>query len=423
MARTRREGIVVLHRPGCTREWDDDAKLTAEAKCPCRPRLQAAVWLPTDKKRLRKNFSTLAEAKGWLVDARAAKRAGTMRAPATMTVAAASDELLKRMRRGAIRNRSGDKYKPSAVRNYEQGFRLRLVPALGPHRLSDVGRQDLQRLVGEWQAQGLDPSTIRNTINGARVLYRHADELTGGQTAGDPTIGLRLPAVRGRRDRIASPEEAQRLLDALPASDRAVWATAFFAGLQNGELRALRWEDVDLAGGVIHVQRGWDVYEAEIAPKSEAGNRRVPIIPRLRDLLLEHKIATDRATGLVFGRTETQPFSGSAVNDRAKRAWGWKLKPNPDPEARPKKLWVKAHDGALTPIGMHEARHTYASHMIAAGVSMSSIKVRMGHTSITTTVDLYGHLLPGSEAEDAGLLEAFLERADTASRIAQLDGA
>jgi integrase len=55
----------------------------------------------------------------------------------------------------------------------------------------------------------------------------------------NPTAGLQLPAVRGRRDRIASLNEADRLLAALPDDDRALWSTAFFAGLRRGELMAL----------------------------------------------------------------------------------------------------------------------------------------------------------------------------------------
>jgi integrase len=71
-----------------------------------------------------------------------------------------------------------------------------------------------------------------------------------GDVAVNPTTGLELPAVRGRRDRIVSPEQAAKLLEALPERDRAMWATALYGGLRRGELQALRWEDVDLAKGV-----------------------------------------------------------------------------------------------------------------------------------------------------------------------------
>ena len=59
--------------------------------------------------------------------------------------------------------------------------------------------------------------------------------------------------------------------------------------------------------------------------------------------------------------------------------------------------------------------------MIAAGVNAKALSTYMGHASITITLDRYGHLIPGNEDEAAGLLDAYLERADTAARLAQVE--
>ena len=110
-----------------------------------------------------------------------------------------------------------------------------------------------------------------------RVIFRRAIE--DGDLAVNRTGHLRLPAVRGRRERIGSREEAQVLLAALPERDRAVWATALYAGLRHSELMALRWENVDLAKGLIHVERAYDEKgRVHIEPKSRAGRRTIPII-------------------------------------------------------------------------------------------------------------------------------------------------
>jgi integrase len=69
------------------------------------------------------------------------------------------------------------------------------------------------------------------------------------------------------------------------AKDRALWATALYAGLRRGELAGLHAADVDLATGVIRVERGWDQIEGEVAPKSKQGRRKVPIPAVLRDHL------------------------------------------------------------------------------------------------------------------------------------------
>ena len=68
----------------------------------------------------------------------------------------------------------------------------------------------------------------------------------------------------------------------------------------------------------------------------------------------------------------------------------------------------------LTPIGLHEARHTFAPLMIAAGVNARALSTYMGHASVSITFDRYGHLMPGSVSEAAGMLDAYLARGGTA---------
>jgi integrase len=231
------------------------------------------------------------------------------------------------------------------------------------------------------------------------VIFRRAVE--DGDLAVNPCTHLRLPAVRGRRERIASPDEAQRLLAALPERDRPIWATALYAGMRRGELMALRWEDIDLAGGVIRVERAYDDKgRVEIEPKSRAGLRAIPIVGALRDALVEHKAREGRDSGLVFGSSAETPFQPSTVWRRAQTSW------------------LRA---GLEPIGLHEARHTFASVLIAAGVNAKAITTYMGHASVQTTYDLYGKLMPGSESEATALVDAYLNRTDTAARLAQLE--
>ena len=358
-------------------------------RCSCRPTYQASAWSARENKRLRRTFPTLAAARAWRQDAQVAIRARAQLPPSSITIAEAAEVWLEGARAGQIRNRSGDVYKPSAIRNYEQALRLRLLPEIGALPLDGVTRPLLQALIDRMLREGRSASTIRNTMLPLRTIFRRA--LVRGDVAHNPTAGLELPAVRSRRDRIASPAEAAALLAALPEADRGVWATAFYAGLRLGELRALRWEDVDFDGGVIRVRRSWDQYEGEIDPKSRAGVRDVPIPLALRAHLERTRVLAGRSDGLVFGRSATRPFEPSTLNNRAVAAWS---------------------DAKLTPIGLHEARHTYASMMIAAGVNAKALSTYMGHSSVTITFDRYGHLMPGNAEEAAALLDAFLARPD-----------
>jgi len=224
-----------------------------------------------------------------------------MGAPAHTSVSEAAEELVAGMKSGRVRTRSGDVYKPSAIRSYAGALRDHVIPHLGPTRLGDVQRRDVQRIADELLAQGRDPSTIRNALMPLRVIFRRAVE--DGDVTVNPCTHLRLPAVRGRRERIASPEEAEQLLAVLPERDRAIWATALYAGLRRGELMALRWEEVDLASGVIRVERAYDDKErVEVEPKSQAGRRTVPIVGALATCSWSTRRASDAIRASSSGR-------------------------------------------------------------------------------------------------------------------------
>jgi len=362
------------------------------------------------KKLMRKHFADMGIARSWRDDAANAIRAGKLRAPTRTTVANAARVLVGGMRDGSILDRSGKPYKPATTRGYDRVLRLRVLPALGDRRLGDLRRRDVQRFVDQLRAAGYSPSTIQNTLNPLQVICRRA--VRDDVIAVDPTDGLELPAVRGRRERIAGPAEAARLIAALPENERALWATAFYAGLRRGELRALRWIDVDLEGGVIHVRRGWDddPEVGEIDVKSEAGRRRVPLIGVLRELMTAHRDATGRGgDDLVFGRAAELPFIPTTTRRRALRAWKDANRQFEEKAARAgREVEVGERYEPLTP---HEARHCAASYLIAAGLNPKELSVYIGHSDVRTTFKRYGHLLPGGEKEAVAKLDAFLETA------------
>lgn len=153
----------------------------------------------------------------------------------------------------------------------------------------------------------------------------------------------------------------------------------------------MRWADVDIPGRVIHVRRGWDDDEGEQAGKSQAADRRVPILAVFSPLLAEHKLATGRdGEDLVFGREPREPFIPSTVRRRAIDAW---------------------KRAKLTSTSLHEARHTFASMMIASGANPKVIQAVMGHATIEMTFDIYGHLMPGGLEEAAAAADAYITAA------------
>ena len=390
-------GIAVRHQLRCRNRQG--------APCNCDPSYQVNVWSRRDGKRVWKTFPTLGAARAWQVDTKQALRKGTLRAPTAVTLREEAEAWLAGARSGVIRTRGGRPFKPSVLRSYERALKLRILPELGGAKLGSITHIDLQHFVDRLRTTRVDPkhpergtldaSTIRNTIVPLRSIFRHA--LRRGRIAVNPTAGLELPTIEGRRDRIASPAEADQLLDALAIwpstmNDVTLWATALYGGLRRGELQALQEGDIDLEQGVIHVRRSWDDKEGVIETKSRAGTRTVPIASILRSHLLGHHLRRGRPiAGLVFGRSATQPFSPSSLRLRALSAWR------------------NAPGGPLTPIGLHECRHTFASLMIAAGVNAKALSTYLGHSSIQITLDRYGHLMPGNEQEAARLLDRYLD--------------
>jgi integrase len=367
--------------------------------CNCEPSFEAWAWSVRDGKKLRKTFSgkgALSAAKGWRSDTVGAVRRGTMPPSTSTSLREAWDAWLAGAKEGTVRTRSGDRYKPSAIRSYTTSMKLRVLDDLGGAKLTALTRLDLQDLADRLLAEGLDQSTIRNALMPLRVVFRRAVER--GELAVNPATGIRLPAVRGRRERFAGPDEAAKLIEAAPMDDQAIWATAAYAGLRLGELRALEYGDVDLDAGLIRVRRSWDPKEGPVEPKSRAGSRSVPIVAALRGHLAAHLLRSRRRSGLIFGRSETRPFDDRALAIRATKAWT---------------------AAKLTPITLHELRHSCASIFIAAGVNAKALPSYLGHASVTITYDRYGHLMPGSEDEAVKLVDDYIERTTGAFSGAQ----
>ncbi len=334
---------------------------------------RAETWDNDRAKTISKTFPTAAAAKSWRAAMQTKIRMGTAGAVEAITLRAYAEDWLAKAQAGSR--------KPSVLRGYEASLANHVLPVLGTRKLADIRLDMVQELIDTLVAEGKAPSTVRNHISPLRVIFREAHRRKRVHV--NPMVGIELPSGEDARDRIATPAEAAGLLEALQR-DRTLWATAFYTGLRCGELMALDWSSVDLIGQRITVARSYDPKaRVFIAPKSRAGQRTVPF----PDLLLPFLTAENRTSGLVFGTDGLTPFGYTGVRKRALRAWA-----------------------NVEPITLHECRHTYASLMLAAGVDMTKVSKWMGHSSITITVDRYGHLVPGDERQDMARFQTYLTR-------------
>jgi integrase len=394
------EGIRKRHSKGCgAREG---------RRCTCNAGYEAWVFSKRDGKKIRKTFRRELEAKSWRAEALTAVKKGAFaRTPRdNRTLSEALAEFVAGMASGEVRPRGRERYKPNTIRSYERAIRLHLrdseLGSLGP---GEVRRSDVQAYADGLLAV-MSASSASNALNPLQAYYRRS--VYREERTTNPTEGIDLPSGDSKRPRrIVAPVEAAALLSALPPEDRALWATAFYAGLRRGELQALRCMDIDLGSDLIHVRKGWDQVEGEIEPKSEAAKRTIPLLTILRDCLQEQLHRT-RRTGKdrVFGRSAHRAFYASTVDGRAKRAWmahNTAERKVAETEEREPEL--------LTLLTMHECRHTFASLLIDTGANPKAIQQVMGHSKVQTTFDVYGHLLPGSYDDVRLRMDAYLAQA------------
>lgn len=387
-------GIVERHSRSC-------ASKTGGA-CNCVPSYMAWTWDRRTGKKVYKTFSgrgAKSAAKGWRSDAVGQVRRGTLKPPTRKTLRDAWADFTAAVERGEVLSRYRRPYAPSALRTYKSDFDRFIDSDLGALRIEDIRRGDVQRFVDRLNGLGLSGSRVRGIVTPLQALYRWADRRD--MVTIDPTVNLELPALAGRRERVVTPAEAAALIAALPEEDKAIWATAFYAGLRRGELRALRVssllgpEDFTTdAITAIRVEHGWDDVEGERETKSLAGVREVPVPTVLDDLLrphLEHAIRFDDwEERLVFGREDIYgddlPFTPTHIRKRAITAWA---------------------STGLQGCTLHEARHSYSTYLDAAGISETRADRYMGHSN-PTVANRYRHQLEGQLSEDARCLDEYL---------------
>ncbi len=186
-------GIELRHSRACASR--------AGAACDCSPTFRAVVTVPGTRQKLQRAFPTLTAARLWREDARVDLRRKSISAPAATTVWGAAEAWIVGARAGRIR-RSGETYKPSAIRTYALALNDSVLPELGGMKLSELTLPRVQAFVDLLVDGGMNGGTVRNAVIPLRVICRRA--LVRGEIAVNPTLGLELPAQRGRRsDRLA----------------------------------------------------------------------------------------------------------------------------------------------------------------------------------------------------------------------------
>jgi integrase len=186
------------------------------------------------------------------------------------------------------------------------------------------------------------------------------------------------------------PAEIKRIVDAAQGRGRALLIVAAFAGLRASELRGLRWSDVELTGKEpkIHVRQRADRYGEIGNPKSEAGERDVPVGPMVVNMLKEWRVAQGRCD-LVFANGAGNVENHSNLVQRVLQ-----------PMQVAAGITADGRRDKPRYTGLHALRHFYASWLInrrqngGLELPLKEVQHRLGHATLAMTADTYGHMFP-----------------------------
>jgi integrase len=290
--------------------------------------------------------------------------------------------------------------------SYRQHLRLHIAPVLGAEKLATLTTATIRSLEDRLRAKGLSPVMRRRVIVSLGSLLADAQER--GLVAQNVVRSLRASRKHKgrsgdqRRDKaklrvgvdIPTPDEIRRIIAHLTGRWRPLLSTAICTGLRASELRGLRWEDIDLKRGKLHVAQRADRYNVIGPLKSASSERTIPLPPSLVSILREWKLQCPKGDlGLAFpngiGKVENIQNILNRGFFPAQIAAG-----------------IVTKGGSAKYTGLHTLRHFFASlcaNRKQDGGHELPIKVvqeLMGHSTIVLTADRYSHLFPGNDAFD-----------------------
>jgi integrase len=268
------------------------------------------------------------------------------------------------------------KRRPSTVRDYRQELR-HLLAEFGKEtalRSITMARIDAyrERLVAEGR---LSARTINKRLTQLHAIFKRAQRVHG--LPSNPVAGIeRQPERRSGEFRVLNPREVRLVAtNAASEQDAAIFTVAAFTGLRMGELRALRWSDIDWTLGLVHVRRSY-THRSEGLPKS-GRVRSVPLVDQAARALdeLSRRERWAGADDLVF----VNP-TGGQVEDSALR----------------RRFYDALASAKLPRIRFHDLRHTFGTLAVQT-FALSDVKAYMGHADVQTTM-IYVHHVPQHDA-------------------------
>ncbi len=288
----------------------------------------------------------------------------------------------------------------STYGSYDDILRLHLIPGLGRIPLAKLAPAEVQSFLNAKLESGLSPRRVQYLHAVLRRALGMAERW--GLVSRNVAKLVDPPRVPRHEIEPLTPEHARQLIEAA-AEDRlrALWVTALATGLRQGELLALRWQDVDLEGRktlrVRHTLARVDGKLELLEPKTDRSRRSVSL-PEVVDTALRAHRTRQRMERLVAGSRwqDTGHVFATTIG-------------TPIEAARVTRSFALALERAGLPhVRFHDLRHAAATFLLAQGFTLEDVKNLLGHSSIVLTSNTYGHVLAGRQRQVARGMDAVL---------------
>ncbi|MGB2940304.1 MAG: tyrosine-type recombinase/integrase [Candidatus Dormiibacterota bacterium] len=311
---------------------------------------------------------------------------------------------------------SGGSIRPTTAKAYEVAIRVHIVPALGRMPLRQLSRGVITDMYSGLRSRGYDRHG-RASLSPKGVHNVHLTLHRALQDAVADRLIPSNPAARAHRMarsrppvRCWLPAELHRFLAAVAGEpDYAMWRMSASTGLRRGELLGLCWRDIDLEQATVCVQRQLirNGRQMEFChPKTPAGRRTICLDPTTISALVAHRDYQIRVGAAEGPRSDDQALVFCQKNGRPR-----------DPDAVSHRFAEIVRQVGLPRIRLHDLRHTHATIALQAAINPKIVQERLGHASVSVTLNTYTHVLPPMHAEAATRIAELVDGVPAAAAL------
>ena len=338
------------------------------------------ITLPDGNKRTKYNKKQ-SVVKDWVLENRNQVRQGILPADDTVTLGEFLNNYMETVGTQTLR--------PTTQKMYNSYIRVHIIPKIGRIKLKDLRPDHLQTLYKQKLSEGLSKRTVQ-IIHG--IIRRALNQAVSWQLIPRNVCSLvHAPRPDKKAASFYTKEQLNTLLDTVKGHRwELIYQLLVFGGFREGEVLGIHVEDCDMVNRAINVRHQVITVKGGMIigePKTKSSKRAVTLPVVAFNALKTHLEQLQRKQGLIFTTSTGKPISPRNLIRHFKK--------------------VIAEAG-LPILGIHGLRHSHASLLLAAGEHPKLVQERLGHASITLTLDTYSHVIPSMGREVADRLDKIM---------------